>query len=310
MSIIGKISLVHKILSKLSKDELIQLEEIINRKLENPIVLSLYNKDYYLKDEHKGVHYVTFYLDPVSKIVVNGILCYIDEENCAVFSIYGNKMEQMSSIQIDPVKNTYIFVDEGLDIEELRRELYDLINTKSSGEINVYSLADLIEGSESVVVDINEEGNALEVHLDADVIGKIENSLQVPKTRPSTQELVGIDTTGGQNRITVGEGLTIENGGMKVSGGTTIYKHVLYNDTDIPLVEITSFDDTPLNASNIRNKRPYFINIVFQEKGVLSLTIYNNKVYLATTSEFLGSDYTTDLVPYNFTLLKDVVTEL
>jgi hypothetical protein len=136
MAIIGKVSLIHRLISKLSSEDLEKLEDIINSNDNEPIELSLFNKEYYLKDTHKGVNYVRFYLDPVTNVIIDGILIYIDEDDCGLFAIYGEKVENLSSIAINPVARTYEFLDEGLDIEELRRELYDMLISKVSGDSN------------------------------------------------------------------------------------------------------------------------------------------------------------------------------
>lgn len=86
-----------------------------------------------------------------------------------------------------------------------------------AGGVTPQSLYENLEGSETVVVDLNEDETAVEIHLDNDVTTKIENSLQKPLTTPTEQELVGIDTTGAQNRITIGDGLAISNGELIVN---------------------------------------------------------------------------------------------
>ena len=50
-------------------------------------------------------------------------------------------------------------------------------------------------------------------------LNKINSSLQLPETTPTNTELVGIDTNKSQVYIGIGEGLAIENGTLKATGG-------------------------------------------------------------------------------------------
>lgn len=88
-------------------------------------------------------------------------------------------------------------------------------------EVDIYTLSALIEGSESIVVDINESNTALEIHIDADVMQKINRSLTLPLSTPTEQKIVGVDRTNSQNLLGLGEGLQIENDKVKVGGTIT-----------------------------------------------------------------------------------------
>ena len=72
-----------------------------------------------------------------------------------------------------------------------------------------------IKGSEGVVVDKAEEGNAVSIHLDQTVNAKLGRTLLSPVSRPITQELVSVDQTGGQAMLKIGEGLKIEADALK-----------------------------------------------------------------------------------------------
>lgn len=63
------------------------------------------------------------------------------------------------------------------------------------------SLFELIEGSDSIVVDLNEEGTALEVHLDASVMAKINRALLLPVSAPSEMSYVVILENNSQQNI-------------------------------------------------------------------------------------------------------------
>ena len=60
----------------------------------------------------------------------------------------------------------------------------------TSAEVNVDTLAELIKGSETVVVDVDEEGTALEIHLDASVVSKLGRALLQPLSPPTEESLV------------------------------------------------------------------------------------------------------------------------
>lgn len=150
----------------------------------------------------------------------------------------------------------------------------------SGGEITPETLAEVLEGSDTVVVDLNQEGDKLQVSLDQDVLDEIDSKqdaitssnklsaslvvatntqtvqanleridlevegviddisdlqtgklnankaavsavggLVVPTATPTSEELVGIDTEGAQERITIGSNLTLQNGVLSATGG-------------------------------------------------------------------------------------------
>lgn len=99
-------------------------------------------------------------------------------------------------------------------------------------EIDVDDISELIEGSDTVVVDLNESEDKLQIRLDQDVIDEIDSKLDaskaavsavgglvIPDAAPVNHKLVGIDNTNGQELIGIGDGLTIELGNLKVTSG-------------------------------------------------------------------------------------------
>ena len=142
------------------------------------------------------------WLKNVNKALEDGILTSVDVER----------------VNVDKVKINFTFADG----TKQTTNTFDLKTFEGLTE-----LERLIKGSESVVVDVNEEGNALEVHLDAEVLQRIYKTLVLPASAPTSEELVGIDETGAQSRVTIGEGLSIENGTLKASVESAIYKHKL-----------------------------------------------------------------------------------
>ena len=66
----------------------------------------------------------------------------------------------------------------------------------------------------------------------------INNSMQLPTTAPTSTKLVGIDTNKAQVNIGIGEGLSLENGNIKATGGgakggiPTVTESYINNPTD------------------------------------------------------------------------------
>lgn len=54
----------------------------------------------------------------------------------------------------------------------------------------------------------------------ADATTEIHNSLQKPTTAPSATQLAAVDNTNKQTMLNIGDGLSVENGSLKASGGT------------------------------------------------------------------------------------------
>lgn len=98
-------------------------------------------------------------------------------------------------------------------------------------EVDVFDLAEKLEGSDTVVVDINEAGNKVEIHLDSEVVAKIDRALLMPVSAPIEFELVGINEQKEQVRVKLGSGVsynaetqTIES---SIDGGTKLYRHMV-----------------------------------------------------------------------------------
>ena len=76
-----------------------------------------------------------------------------------------------------------------------------------------------LKGSESIVIDVDESGDFIEVHLDADIAAKLGRVLVTPMSAPASVSLVAVDTSNAQAMLTVGDGLTVEGGALKATGG-------------------------------------------------------------------------------------------
>lgn len=86
-----------------------------------------------------------------------------------------------------------------------------------------------LKGSESIVIDVDESGQFIDIHLDADIVAKLSRVLVTPMAAPQSISLVAVDTAKAQTMLTLGSGLSVENDVLSASGGgsSTIYRHIL-----------------------------------------------------------------------------------
>lgn len=93
----------------------------------------------------------------------------------------------------------------------------DINGRTGINDILVYQMP--IKGSESVVVGVDETGKSAKIHLNTDILNDIARALKIPASAPTSTEIVAVDNTGAQAMLTVGDGLSIENGALKSTGG-------------------------------------------------------------------------------------------
>lgn len=103
-------------------------------------------------------------------------------------------------------------------------------------------------------IKVSEDTQSGKVRMDvaSDVVTKIENSLQTPLQTPTATELVGIDTTKSQKRISIGDGLQIVDDELVATGGSgdnKLFVVTLLVDEGDDEVEYTS-DKTFLEIIN------------------------------------------------------------
>ena len=99
------------------------------------------------------------------------------------------------------------------------RALGDIYATYANDETSVipFKFPFMISGSDTIVIDVNEEGTKLEAHLDADIIKKLEKVLICPEQKPAETVLVAVEPDGTQTFIKLGAGLIIKNGILSIS---------------------------------------------------------------------------------------------
>lgn len=76
-----------------------------------------------------------------------------------------------------------------------------------------------VKGSESIVIDVDESGDFIDIHLDADITAKLQRVLVTPTTAPASVSLVAVDTSNAQTLLTLGSGLSVSGGVLSASGG-------------------------------------------------------------------------------------------
>ena len=136
MATILKEAFIHKILSKLTPEQLQTLSNYANGTnlpAKTSITLQQYQTNT-ISEANIGITHARMTLNAGQHLILDGFLCYVDNSNCGFFAYFGDTVENMNSIKIDPVKLTYEFMDEGLDIEEFRRELNDLAGASGGNE--------------------------------------------------------------------------------------------------------------------------------------------------------------------------------
>ena len=75
------------------------------------------------------------------------------------------------------------------------------------------------KGSESIVIDVDESGEFIDIHLDADIAAKLGRVLVTPMVAPENVALVGVDDTNAQTMLRIGDGLSVSDGVLSAAGG-------------------------------------------------------------------------------------------
>lgn len=74
-----------------------------------------------------------------------------------------------------------------------------------------------IEGTGTIICDVDEANHKINIHLDAAYKNKIDHALQLPTTAPSTTRLVAVGTDNAQTMLGIGEGLSINGGNLETN---------------------------------------------------------------------------------------------
>lgn len=126
MSVLGKKSFVEKVLESCSSQELETFRSLINSidsGVPTHISLNPLSSNF-ISNSNKGVSHVSFQLNELLNIVIDGILVY-NSSYCALFS--NSNFNSVSEWNIDIANHRYDQVYENLTAEELRQVTNDLL---------------------------------------------------------------------------------------------------------------------------------------------------------------------------------------
>lgn len=84
-----------------------------------------------------------------------------------------------------------------------------------------------IEGTGTIICDVDEANHKINIHLDAAYKNKIDRALQLPTTAPTATQLVGVGTNNAQTMLGIGDGLSVVSGKLTAGSGKC-YLNILY----------------------------------------------------------------------------------
>lgn len=174
MSILRKVPYIEAKLALLSEVNVTSLLSVINSSAVSDSAYSLCNGN--TLKTHIGASNIVIeaiQLEIENGRYKNGFLIYKKNAFCMFLAYY--KYQDLGIYEIDLAHSTYNVVREELTIEELRRILAAL--SSSGAELTPETLAEVLEGSETVVVDLNQEGDKLQVRLDQDLLSGLTQEL-------------------------------------------------------------------------------------------------------------------------------------
>lgn len=175
--------------------------------------------------------YVT--IDP--NITATLLQNYIDGSDTIVVDL--NELQNKLIVKLDEeYKKTLATKSEVATKQDIITDSADIVKQgtglvfSNSAEAQIASmLADIEDNKTAIatkqnnIVDSEEivkhAGEADKLYLNNNISNKINNSMQLPTTSPTSTELVGIDTNKSQVNIGIGSGLSLENGTLKATGG-------------------------------------------------------------------------------------------
>lgn len=190
-------------------------------------------------------------------------------------------------------------------------------------DLDVYDLAEKLEGSDTIVVDINEDGDKVEIHLDSDVVAKIDRALLLPVFTPTEFELVGVNEQKEQVRVKLGEGVEYDAETQTIkataSGGTKLYRHLIKDISQVgspsfvyDTIEVISTSNVPITDDqtfqNIFNN--YCVSATIPYYGtIFSLFSYFlNQVAITYSDRGQGNEVYSAIL--NVENIVDTVTEM
>lgn len=112
-----------------------------------------------------------------------------------------------------------------------------------------------LKGSESIVIDVDESGDFIDIHLDADIAAKLGRVLVTPMSAPASVSLVAVDTSNAQTMLTLGDGLSVSGGVLSASGGGggvgKLYLHNITFGTGKSVMCLARSNDTSTHEMDV-----------------------------------------------------------
>lgn len=150
-------------------------------------------------------------------------------------------------------------------------------------ELDVFDLAEKLEGSESIIVDIDETNSKVEIHLDAELVSKIDRALLMPLTRPTEFELVGINDDGEQVRVKLGEGVEYDDLTQTIvasgGGGTKLYRHLIKGISQVGSPSFVYDTIEVISTSNVPITDDQTFQNIFNGYGVNATIPYYGTIF-------------------------------
>lgn len=245
---------------------------------------------------------------------VAGLVSQIDEENdtfhcnMVIHLEYALKVDDLKALIVG---SDFISVDDGTgqqagklvieldetmlddepteDSENLVKSggVYDALHSLTADDIiasNTQSVQDNLERIDGNVEDcIDDIADLQEGKLNASKNAiATAGGLVVPSTAPVNDILVGIDTSNGQSNVSIGDGLTLDNGVLSAEAGSTknLYMHTMMikdDDTDIIVATFFTINDSEDNWT-IEGKRWYSVSGKYQDRfaDITPVILYDN----------------------------------
>ena len=150
-----------------------------------------------------------------------------------------------------------------------------------------------LKGSESIVIDVDESGEFIDIHLDADIAAKLGRMLVTPMSAPASISLVAVDTSNAQTMLTLGEGLSVSGGVLSARYGNSMTIQAQFNPETTPLPHY--FITTDGNTTDATAKNVLFALLAFDPSA--SNIQLNNCIYVGALTNAVGSAYKYVVIP-------------
>lgn len=190
----------------------------------------------------------------------------------------GDGFNNLGSMVI-ATSNNVVSADDGFHVSintQFKTIAGDLIATATGS----YTLP--IEGSQTVVCDIDETNHKVNIHLEAGYKNKIDRALQLPAQAPTTVQIPAVGTNNAQTMLGVGDGLSVSNGKLTATNGSkTKYMNFLY----MGVTEDVQLQHIKLEANVVYR----FFNIDTENYQQLAESTFDWVGYMKTM-QYIGGD--------------------